>query len=104
LCERCGQDVKLCVCEPVAEVPLDEDGDSSKHRLRIRVEKRKRGKQVTLITGFTGSVRQRQDLLTQLKNHLGAGGKLDEDRLEIQGSHSQRIEKFLRELGYRIDA
>ena len=102
LCERCGADVKVCQCAPLdnkaAEVELAPD----KQRLKVRVEKRKRGKIVTVVAGFTGSLSQRQEVLTQLKNHCGAGGTIDAGNLEIQGDHAQRIRKPLENLGFKI--
>ena len=95
LCDRCGTDVKVCQCPP-PDVPPD------KQRLKIKIEKRKKGKVVTCISGFSGSEKQRQAILVELKNGCGAGGCLLEDGMEIQGDHLQKIKVKLLELGFRL--
>ncbi len=103
LCERCEQDVKTCDCEPLIEAKDEPEVEPSKQRLRVRSEKRKRGKMVTVVAGLQGSERQRQELLTQLKNHCGAGGTLNDDQqIEIQGEQSERLKTKLEQLGYRV--
>lgn len=102
LCERCGADVKVCQCEPIDEIAAEAEVAPDKQRLKVRVEKRKRGKVVTVIAGFTGTMSQRQHVLTQLKNHCGAGGTIDEGQLEIQGDQAHRVRKPLENLGFKI--
>ena len=103
LCERCEQDVKTCACEPLIEAKDEPEVEPSKQRLRVRSEKRKRGKLVTVVSGLKGPERQRQELLTQLKNRCGAGGTLNDDQqIEIQGEQSERLRAELEQLGYRV--
>ncbi|MEM7479093.1 MAG: translation initiation factor [Planctomycetota bacterium] len=102
LCEQCGEDVKVCGCEPVETVEAEPEVAAEKQRLKIRVEKRKRGKLMTVIAGFTGSASQRQDVFTNLKNHCGAGGSIEESQIEIQGDHQDRIREFLKQLGFHV--
>lgn len=101
LCERCGADVKVCPCAPLSENAAEAEVAPDQQRLKVRVEKRKRGKVVTVVAGFTGTLSQRQDVLKQLKNHCGAGGTIDEGALELQGDHSQRVRKPLEDLGFK---
>lgn len=100
LCERCDQDIKLCQCPPMAEVVLPRD--PSKQRLRVRVEKRKRGKWMTVVAGFEGPPTQLQDVLTRLKNHCGAGGTIAGGNVEIQGDQAERVRAKLLDMGYRV--
>ena len=103
LCERCKQDVKTCVCEPLVEAKDEPEVEPSKQRLRVRSEKRKRGKMVTIVSGLKGPERLHQELLTQLKNYCGAGGTLNDDQqIEIQGEQSERLKTQLAHLGYRV--
>jgi translation initiation factor 1 len=95
LCDRCGLDTKVCQCPP-PDIPFE------KQRLKVRVEKRNKGKLVTCVRGFTGSETQREAILTKLKNQCGAGGTLDNDGIEIQGDQSKRVEKLLGEWGFRL--
>ncbi|XZE17922.1 translation initiation factor [Pirellulaceae bacterium SH449] len=95
LCDRCHADIKVCQCPP-PDVP------PSKQKLRLQVEKRKKGKMVTSITGFSSSEEQQKEVLVQLKNACGAGGCLSESGLEIQGDHKEIIQAKLKELGFRV--
>jgi translation initiation factor 1 len=95
LCERCGKDVKECKCPP-ADVP------PGKQHLKIRLEKRKKGKLVTVVTGFDCSSHQLQETLTALKSKCGAGGTIAERTIELQGDHTQRVPELLKERGYRL--
>ncbi|NJK34748.1 MAG: stress response translation initiation inhibitor YciH [Oscillatoriales cyanobacterium SM2_2_1] len=74
--------------------------------LRITVTRAgRKGKTVTVISGFRGPLPQAQALLKELKNLCGAGGSLDQlgDRplLEIQGDHRAKVLTYLLEQGYR---
>jgi translation initiation factor 1 len=66
------------------------------------VEKRKKGKVVTMVRGLSGEGNDLPALLTQLKTACGAGGTLKQDELEIQGRHCDRIRQVLAKIGYRI--
>ncbi len=95
LCERCGEDIKLCQCGPA-------DTPASSQVLKVQLEKRKRGKMVTVISGFACSATQMNDLLGVLKAKCGAGGMIDSENVELQGDHTTRMAGILAELGYRI--
>lgn len=97
-CDRCQQLESDCEClpEPVAAKP------AAKQLARIRLEKRKKGKWVTTIRDLDPTDDHLTNLLTQLKNHCGAGGTIDDNILLIQGDHVQRVTNFLKQLGYRI--
>lgn len=103
ICESCGEDVKTCGCPPPEpEVELPPDVPPEKQKLAIRVEKRKRGKQVTVISGFRGRPEQLRSTLTALKNELGTGGTLEESQIELQGSLIDRAAAACRRLGYQV--
>ncbi len=95
LCDRCGKDAKVCNCPPP-------DTPASSQSLRIRVEKRKRGKLVTVVSGFDCSAAQLNETLSALKTHCGAGGTVDSQNIELQGDHISRISEILASRGYRI--
>ena len=97
-CDLCGQLELDCRCPtppPTAHPP-------AKQTLRIRVEKRKAGRVVTVITGLEQPAGVRADLLTQLKNSCGAGGSQEENNLVLQGDQQARASRLLADLGYRI--
>lgn len=68
-------------------------GRTRKGGLHIRLERRAKGKMVTVIGNVSGDA---EELLRQLKKHCGAGGVVREDTVEIQGDHCERVEAFLK--------
>jgi len=102
LCEQCSQDVKTCDCEPIEQVETEAEVPPEKQSVRVRLEKRKRGKLMTVIFDFRGPAKQRRQFLTDIKNHCGAGGTIAEGNVEVQGDHVERITAFLLAGGYRV--
>ena len=96
-CETCGELDSDCTCPPPPPEPVAPE----KQLLRLGVEKRKRGKTVTVIRDLA-ETNDHSDLLTKLKNHCGAGGTIKENTIELQGDHSTRVRAFLTEAGFRI--
>lgn len=97
-CERCGELEEACGCppEPPPRIPPEQQ------TARLSVEKRKKGKLVTVVRGLCAEGNDLPELLTQLKNTCGAGGALKEDVLEIQGNQFDRVREVLLKLGYRV--
>ncbi len=95
LCNRCQKELRICLCPPL-------DTPAEKQLLKIRLEKRKRGKLVTVVSGFHCSDQQMQETLSFLKSQCGAGGTFDESNIELQGDHTLRIANLLSGRGYRI--
>jgi translation initiation factor 1 len=95
LCDRCHADLKVCKCPPPDVAP-------EKQKLKVQIEKRKKGKLVTTVAGFSGSENQKREILVALKNSCGAGGCLSEEGIEIQGDHEQRIRRQLTDMGFRL--
>ena len=100
VCERCELLESECKCPP----PEPEPTAPQKLTARLSVQKRKRGKIVTVISGLNEGHPGNHlgDLLTKLKNACGAGGTIQEDTIEIQGDHLERVKKLLAEIGYKI--
>lgn len=96
-CERCGALEEECQCPP----PSPTYASPASQTARVSVEKRKAGRRVTTIRGLAATDNDLATLLTQLKNHCGAGGTLKEDHLEIQGDHAAKACELLQEIGYR---
>jgi len=57
---------------------------------------------VTVIRGLSGRDDDLAALLALLKNKCGAGGTLDGDTLELQGSHLDRLRTLFGEAGYDV--
>lgn len=99
-CERCEKLEGECTCPPMKE--HKSTIDPSKQTAKVTLEKRKKGKLVSVVRGLAQSDNDLPSLLTKLKNSCGAGGCIDSDQLEIQGDHVAKIKSMLQELGYRI--
>lgn len=98
-CDRCNELESDCQCPPLP--PPADIVPPEKQSLKIRVEKRKRGKVVTVIAGVADDDAI-NDLLSTLKNECGSGGTKKEGNLEIQGDHLERLRSKLQSLGYRV--
>ena len=59
----------------------------------------KGGKTVTVITGLPSG--QLQPLCKKLKAMCGAGGKVRNDTLEIQGDHAAKLVETLKGMGFK---
>ena len=98
-CERCEELEADCKCPPLPPPPNVVNPATQK--LKIRVERRKRGKVVTVICGLADDD-ARAGLLTELKNLVGSGGTTRDDNLEIQGDHATKLSSFLSDRGYKV--
>ena len=98
-CDRCEELEADCKCDPLP--PPANVVDPAKQKLKIRVERRKRGKVVTVICGLAADD-ARSALLTELKNLVGSGGTIRDDNLEIQGDHAANLSSSLSDPGYKV--
>lgn len=73
-----------------------------KQTVRLSIEKRKKGKLVTVIRGLPAVGNDLPALLSKLKTTLGAGGTIVDDELEIQGEHLERVRQVLTQIGYKV--
>ena len=97
-CDRCGELEAECQCPP----PPKTYRDPSEQSARVLIEKRKRGKIVTLVNGLSSHESDLKALVSKLKETCGAGGAVKDDVLEIQGDHLDRVRQSLQDLGYRV--
>ena len=68
--------------------------------IKIKVEKRKFGREVTIIEGFDESSYDLKKLASYLKSKLAAGGTYKGGHIEIQGDHRHRVKEILVSLGF----
>lgn len=99
-CNRCGELESVCRCPP-APPPPPVRVPPQQQTARLSIENRNRGKSVTVIRGLAATDNDLPELLTRLKTACGAGGTLNEDDLEIQGRHLDRIRTLLTEIGFK---
>lgn len=97
-CERCNELEEVCECEPLPEPKLAPNEQTAK----VKTEKRKRGKLVTLVEGLKSNECDFDELLTTLKNHCGAGGTVKDEVLEIQGDQLDRVREKLKQIGFKV--
>lgn len=78
------------------------DLDRAETTLTIRVEKRRYGKPVTVVEGFPDNA-DLKAIAKNLKKRVGAGGTVEDDAIEIQGDHTDRLPPMLEEEGFTVE-
>jgi translation initiation factor 1 len=99
-CERCGQLEADCSCPPPAAEPVRIPPDQQ--TARLRVEKRAKGKVVTVLWGLDPTGNDLSALAARLKDRCGTGGTVKDGTIELQGDHRAGAEAGLVALGYRV--
>jgi len=73
--------------------------------LRVWIDRKQRkGKAVTLITGFAGSDDAMNELARMLKTKCGTGGSAKDGEIIIQGEMREKVLEILKSMGYRAKA
>lgn len=85
------------------DLGIDADLQRTQQVLRVRVDTRRYGKPVTIVAGFDGETNIKE-LASHLKRKLACGGTVEDDEIELQGNHLQRVPDLLREQGYEVEA
>ncbi len=65
--------------------------------VKIRLEKRKFGKEVTVIEGIDPSTYDLRKIASALKSKLATGGTVKDNHIEIQGDQRQKVKNILTE-------
>lgn len=99
VCDRCGKLQSDCACPPVVQEPVRLAPESQ--TARLAVEKRPKGKLVTIVSDLDPEGNDLVDLASRLKAACGAGGTLKDGRIEIQGDHRDAAERALQKIGYK---
>ena len=68
-------------------------GKTRKGGFAISIERRAKGKVVTVLRNVSGDA---DALLRELKKRCGAGGVVREDAVELQGNHQAAVVEFLK--------
>ncbi|MGQ9722209.1 MAG: translation initiation factor [Candidatus Jordarchaeum sp.] len=91
ICSICGLPKDLCVCQEIVK---------EEQRIKVRVEKRKFGKEMTIIEGIDSKDVDIGKLSTKLKTSLACGGTAKDNHIELQGDHRYRTKELLIGWGY----
>lgn len=94
MCTVCGLPKELCICEEVAK---------EQQRIMVKVNRRRYGKEVTIIEGLDPSEIDLDELSTHLKSRLACGGTVKGHSVELQGNHKNRIKDILVERGFSAE-
>lgn len=94
ICAKCGLPKDLCVCEAIVK---------EQQRIRVYCEKRKWGRDVTIVEGIDEKNINLKELAGKLKSKLACGGTDKSGRIELQGNHRDRTAEILVESGFPME-
>ncbi|HEX2021487.1 MAG TPA: hypothetical protein VHH36_02155 [Candidatus Thermoplasmatota archaeon] len=83
------------------ELGLDDALAIEGSEVKIRVEQRRYGKNVTVLSGFDPAV-DVEALGKELKHGIGTGGTVRDGVIELQGDHHRSVRAWLEKAGYKV--
>lgn len=93
ICPKCGLPAQACVCEEIGK---------SEQKIKIETVKRRYGKIITLVIGFSGI--NTKQTAKELKQALACGGTIKNSIIELQGDHRGKVKPILVRLGFPEEA
>lgn len=87
---------------PAAEGEEQNTIEPSQQKLKIRLDtKHRAGKAVTLVEGFIGADKDREELGKKLKSFCGTGGSVKDAEIIVQGDNREKVLQWLLKNGYK---
>lgn len=85
------------------KMPTATDAAPAAQTIRVGIDrKRRRGKTVTVASGFELTPDSLSRLGKELKRKCGAGGSAEGAEIEVQGEHVEKVADHLEKLGFRV--
>lgn len=94
VCPICGLPKDLCICEEVAK---------ESQKIVIKADKRRYGKEVTVVNGINAADIDLDKLAKFLKSKLACGGTVKGSSIELQGQHKNKVKEMLVSKGFSPD-
>ncbi len=91
ICPICSLPKDICRCQELAK---------TEQRIKVRVERRKWGREVTLVEGIDSKDISLSELVTKLKMRCACGGSAKDGIIVLQGDHRHHIQRILEDLGF----
>jgi translation initiation factor 1 len=82
------------MCEEIAR---------EQQKIKIFMDRRRYGKEVTIVEGIDVVDIDIEELASTLKKKCAAGGTMKEGRIELQGDHKKKVQKTLEEMGFNVE-
>lgn len=97
-CTQCQNPISKCSCKSKQNVLQTKKGEL----ISIKLDKKaRRGKLVTVATGFSLGPVELEKLAAALKKTCGSGGTAKDGQIEIQGDHRDKLLAELGAMGYK---
>lgn len=72
--------------------------------VKVSVDKRRYGKNVTIIEGIDPKSENIRDIAKELKKKVASGGTVKDNRtIELQGDHRDTVKKYLEQIGFSVE-
>lgn len=90
--------------DPLTGLPKElgvwENLAKSEQRIKVKEEKRKFGKMITVIEGINSKEVDLKEVAKTLKSKFACGGTVKGNSVELQGTHASKVKSELIKLGF----
>ena len=87
---------------PAATERAVPDLPPAQQKLTVQISRKgRKGKSVTIISGFTHKIETLEALAKTLKAQCGSGGTVKDNTIEVQGEHAPKVVAVLVQKGYQ---